>query len=161
MKLTALSFFNYTDENHMPDCIISFNGRHNSYSFTFQLIRIINKQFIMAIKITEECINCGACEPECPNNAIYEGGVEWAIADGTTVTGSFVLIDGTVVDANTRMPALSTDIYYITPNKCTECQGFHEEPQCASVCPVDCCVPDEDYKETVDQLMKKKQLLHA
>ncbi|MFM8918296.1 MAG: 4Fe-4S binding protein, partial [Bacteroidota bacterium] len=21
----------------------------------------------MAIKITEECINCGACEPECPN----------------------------------------------------------------------------------------------
>ena len=28
----------------------------------------------MAIKITEECINCGACEPECPNNAIYEGG---------------------------------------------------------------------------------------
>ena len=38
----------------------------------------------MAIKITEECINCGACEPECPNNAIYEGGVEWAIADGTT-----------------------------------------------------------------------------
>ncbi|HET7116422.1 MAG: 4Fe-4S binding protein, partial [Sediminibacterium sp.] len=24
----------------------------------------------MAIKITDECINCGACEPECPNNAI-------------------------------------------------------------------------------------------
>ncbi|HEX5655233.1 MAG: 4Fe-4S binding protein, partial [Chitinophagaceae bacterium] len=23
----------------------------------------------MAIKITDECINCGACEPECPNNA--------------------------------------------------------------------------------------------
>lgn len=27
----------------------------------------------MAYKITEECINCGACEPECPNNAISEG----------------------------------------------------------------------------------------
>jgi ferredoxin len=27
----------------------------------------------MALKITEECINCGACEPECPNNAISEG----------------------------------------------------------------------------------------
>ena len=76
-------------------------------------------------------------------------------------TGSFVLRDGTVVDANDRMPAISTDIYYITPNKWTECQGFHEEPQCASVCPVDCCVPDEDYKETVDQLMAKKELLHA
>ena len=42
----------------------------------------------MAIKITEECINCGACEPECPNNAIYEGGVEWSISDGTTVKGN-------------------------------------------------------------------------
>ena len=34
----------------------------------------------MAIKITEECINCGACEPECPNTAIYEGGVDWELA---------------------------------------------------------------------------------
>ena len=115
----------------------------------------------MAIKITDECINCGACEPECPNNAIYEGGVEWAIADGTTVTGSFVLRDGTVVRANERLKAISKDIYYITPDKCTECQGFHEEPQCASVCPVDCCVPDEDYVEATEQLLAKKELLHA
>lgn len=27
----------------------------------------------MSTKITDECINCGACEPECPNNAISEG----------------------------------------------------------------------------------------
>jgi len=27
----------------------------------------------MAYKITEECISCGACEPECPNQAIAEG----------------------------------------------------------------------------------------
>jgi len=27
----------------------------------------------MAFKITDECISCGACEPECPNNAISEG----------------------------------------------------------------------------------------
>ena len=26
----------------------------------------------MAIKITDECINCGACEPECPVEAIFE-----------------------------------------------------------------------------------------
>ena len=31
----------------------------------------------MAIMITDECINCGACEPECPNTAIYQGGVEY------------------------------------------------------------------------------------
>jgi ferredoxin len=115
----------------------------------------------MAIKITEVCINCGACEPECPNNAIYEGGVEWAYAEGTTVTGSFVLADGTVIGADDRFPAFEPDIYYITPYKCTECQGFHEEPQCASVCPVDCCVPDENHVETIDQLLAKKKLLHA
>lgn len=27
----------------------------------------------MAFLITEECINCGACEPECPNEAISVG----------------------------------------------------------------------------------------
>jgi ferredoxin len=27
----------------------------------------------MALKITDECISCGACEPECPNEAISEG----------------------------------------------------------------------------------------
>lgn len=27
----------------------------------------------MATMITEECINCGACEPECPNQAISQG----------------------------------------------------------------------------------------
>ena len=114
----------------------------------------------MAIHITEECINCGACEPECPNNAIYEGGVEWSVAEGTNVRGSYVLLDGSVVNGNDRLPALSSDTYYITPNKCTECQGFHEEPQCAAVCPVDCCVPDEMYRESVDQLLAKKERLH-
>jgi ferredoxin len=27
----------------------------------------------MALKITDECISCGACEPECPVEAISEG----------------------------------------------------------------------------------------
>jgi len=31
------------------------------------------KKLIMAHKITEECISCGACEAECPNSAISEG----------------------------------------------------------------------------------------
>ena len=39
----------------------------------------------MAIKITDECINCGACEPECPNTAIYESGVGWKFSDGTSL----------------------------------------------------------------------------
>ena len=115
----------------------------------------------MAIKITEECINCGACEPECPNNAIYEGGVEWAISDGTSVKGSFALLDGSVVDADQKNPPVSVDIYYITPNKCTECQGFHEEPQCAAVCPVDnCCISDPLYPETTDVLLERAKTLN-
>jgi len=27
----------------------------------------------MALRITEECINCDVCEPQCPNQAIYFG----------------------------------------------------------------------------------------
>lgn len=114
----------------------------------------------MAIKITDECINCGACEPECPNNAIYEGGVEWAISDGTSVKGEFKLMDGSATPATERHSPRAVDTYYITPDKCTECQGFHDEPQCAAVCPVDCCVPDEVYRETVEGLLDKKERLH-
>jgi len=33
----------------------------------------------MAYKITEECINCGACEPECPNQAISAGDAVYII----------------------------------------------------------------------------------
>jgi ferredoxin len=27
----------------------------------------------MSLRITDECINCDVCEPECPNDAIYQG----------------------------------------------------------------------------------------
>ena len=33
----------------------------------------------MAYKITEESISCGACEPECPNQAIKEGDTTYKI----------------------------------------------------------------------------------
>ena len=45
----------------------------------------------MAIIITDECINCGACEPECPNTAIYEGADDWRYSDGTDLEGDVVL----------------------------------------------------------------------
>ena len=114
----------------------------------------------MAIIITEDCINCGACEPECPNTAIYEGGIDWAISDGNTVTGTYTLEDGTEVEAGAMQKPVSDEFYYIVPDKCTECTGFHEEPQCAAVCPVDCCVPDPDRVETEEELLKKKAALH-
>lgn len=115
----------------------------------------------MAIVITDECINCGACEPECPNNAIYEGGVEWAISDGTGVNGSYILNNGNEVHSNDKQLPVENDYYYIVPDKCTECVGFHEEPQCAAVCPVDCCVPDPNHVDTRDELLLRKEKLHV
>lgn len=111
--------------------------------------------------ITDECINCGACEPECPNNAIYEGGVEWTMADGTDVSGSYTLMNGADVDADEKLTPKSNEVYYIVEDKCTECVGFHEEPQCAAVCPVDCCVPDPDMEESEEVLLEKKDKLHV
>ena len=94
----------------------------------------------MATKITEECINCGACEPECPNTAIYEGGAPWEFDDA--------LHD-----------PLTQDIYYIAPDKCTECVGFFDKEQCAAVCPVDCCIPDAERVETEEVLLARAKRL--
>lgn len=75
----------------------------------------------MALLITDDCTGCGACEPVCPNNAIYE-------TDG---------------------------LFAIEPDKCTECVGYHDEPQCVSRCPVDCIVPDPARRESRDELLQK------
>ncbi len=81
----------------------------------------------MALKITEECINCDVCEPACPNLAIYQGEL----------------------------------IYEINPDKCTECEGHFDEPQCIVVCPVDCIIKDTDHPETKEQLLDKYKKLTA
>ena len=75
----------------------------------------------MALKITEECINCDVCEPACPNAAISFNGV----------------------------------IYEIDPQRCTECVGHHDEPQCVVLCPVDCIPKDPVWPEDESQLLAK------
>lgn len=80
----------------------------------------------MSTIITAECINCGACEPECPNDAIAEG----------------------------------TDIYVIDKTLCTECVGFHAKEACQAVCPVECCVPDPENRETEELLLARAAQLH-
>jgi len=95
----------------------------------------------MSTLITEECINCGACEPRCPNNAIYAGGRQWEL-DGQS------------------HPPIAPDIYYIVPGKCTECVGFFDHEECAAACPVDCCVPDPQIPETEAALIDRARLLH-
>ena len=113
----------------------------------------------MAIIITDECINCGACEPECPNRASYEGADQWRYSDGTSLKGVVETAEGSFIADEAQMP-VSDEFYYIVPSKCTECKGFHEEPQCAAVCPVDCCVPDENVVETEAELLEKQSFLH-
>jgi ferredoxin len=81
----------------------------------------------MALKITDECINCDVCEPECPNGAISQG----------------------------------VEIYVIDANKCTECVGHFDEPQCQLVCPVDCIPFNPDFVESKDQLYVKFLKLSA
>src|SRR5512147_1955852 len=95
----------------------------------------------MATMITEECINCGACEPECPNTAIYAGGAQYEFKGATSA-------------------AISNDFYYIVPQKCTECVGHFDQEQCAAVCPVDCCVPDPNSVEGEDVLIARAKQLH-
>lgn len=81
----------------------------------------------MALMITDECINCDVCEPECPNSAISQG----------------------------------DEIYVIDPSLCTECVGHYDEPQCVSVCPVDCIPQDPSHAETKEQLQAKFEALSA
>jgi len=105
----------------------------------------------MAIMITSECINCGACEPECPNTAIYEGGSNWFLAGKEYIENES--------SPSGAVNFYSKDFFYIVPDKCTECVGFYDKPQCAEVCPVDCCVPDPKREEDKNTLMKRKEYL--
>lgn len=45
----------------------------------------------MALLITDECINCDVCEPECPNGAITQGAEIYIIEPGkcTECVGHF------------------------------------------------------------------------
>ena len=79
----------------------------------------------MSLLITDECINCDVCEPECPNDAISQG----------------------------------DEIYEIAPEKCTQCVGHYDEPQCQQVCPVDCILIDEEHPESMEELQAKYERL--
>ena len=95
----------------------------------------------MATRITEDCINCGACEPECPNHAIYQGGSTWELN-------------------GVKQEPLRDDYFFIVPELCTECVGFFDEEQCAAVCPIECCIPDADVAEPESALIARARALH-
>jgi len=94
----------------------------------------------MAVMINDDCIACGACDAECPNNAIYSAG------DAYVIGGQ-------------EFPTLNEEHTYIVPDKCTECIGFNDEPQCIPACPTDAIVKDPERVETHEVLMARKEHL--
>jgi len=52
-------------------------------------------------------------------------------------------------------------IYQIDPDKCTECVGHFDEPQCQQLCPVACIPIDPQHQETPSQLQVKFIRLQA
>lgn len=105
----------------------------------------------MALLITDECIACAACLPECPNEAIFEN-LDDCEAAGNKVTG-----EEEGEDTESQMAHIDGDnIYVITYERCTECVGHFDEPQCAAVCPVsDCCISDPTFPEKTEVLLAK------
>jgi ferredoxin len=67
----------------------------------------------MSLEILESCVGCFACEPLCPNSAIRA-----VIQPGRP-------------------------LFRIDPDRCTECLGDHDLPQCAEICPVEGAIVDE------------------
>ena len=99
----------------------------------------------MALLITDECISCGACLPECPNEAIFETRSD-AEAKGHHVG------DG---------QGVGDSIYVITHERCTECVGHFDEPQCKQVCPVECIPVNPARVESRETLWQKFERLKS
>jgi ferredoxin len=72
---------------------------------------------LMAMIITNDCINCGACASECPVDAIYEPGERTKLNEN---------------DVN----SISNDHYFIVAEICTNCLGLNQI-NCIAICPMD------------------------
>lgn len=55
--------------------------------------------------------------------------------------------------------SMGESFYRIDPAKCTECHGHFEEPQCVSLCPVECIPLNPEHVETPQQLLAKFEAL--
>jgi ferredoxin len=81
----------------------------------------------MSMVINETCINCGNCEPVCPNEAIAAG----------------------------------ENLYLVARERCTECVGAFDQPQCVEACPIaDCITTDPERAESREELLARYNQLH-
>ena len=66
----------------------------------------------MSVKITDLCIKCGSCLPNCPVGAIVDE------------------------DENPKQ----NNRFFVYKDKCVECIGYNELPACAIACPTEGCI---------------------
>lgn len=52
------------------------------------------------------------------------------------------------------------EIFIIDPELCTECVGFDDKEACQAVCPVECCLPDPNIRETEEVLLARAKKIH-
>jgi len=90
----------------------------------------------MAIVITGDCINCGACEAECPLGAVKPK------MKSSSENESIYINNRQLVSHY-----ISFDHYYVNPGQCNNCEGKYLSPRCNTVCPVACCVSEDELND--------------
>jgi ferredoxin len=85
----------------------------------------------MAVIINDTCITCDACLQQCPVNAIVD--------DMNNPTGK--------------------KQYYVQPDKCVECVGLYDDPQCAAICPsIGCITWDMPFTAQFDEHFRNEEI---
>jgi len=51
--------------------------------------------------------------------------------------------------------SMGEEHYDIDPEKCTECVGHFDEPQCVQICPVACIPKNPEHMESQEMLLQK------
>ena len=78
-----------------------------------------------------------------------------------TITTECINCDVCEPECPNQAISMGETIYVIDPDKCTECVGHFDEPQCVQVCPVECIPVDPAHVETRGQLLMKFVRLQA
>jgi len=85
----------------------------------------------MSVIIDDTCIKCDACLQQCPVDAIVD--------DGNNPLG--------------------LERYYVQPEKCIECVGVYDDPQCAAICPsIGCITWDMPYTKEFEEHFLNEEL---
>lgn len=77
------------------------------------------------------------------------------------ITGGCILCDACVPACPNQGIHRGDPVYVIDQDACSECVGFFSRPQCAKVCPMDCCVLNPRVVLTEEALFERAKALHV